>query len=69
MARRALKPPPPPSSIQRQNIHLPLLKKLSKHGVGGVVGRGTAEPMGSSSVKPGDRVALVYHKSDAIGFI
>jgi acyl-CoA synthetase (AMP-forming)/AMP-acid ligase II len=46
-----------------------LLNKLSKHGGGGVVGSGTAELLGSSSVKPGDRVALVYPNSDAIGFI
>jgi acyl-CoA synthetase (AMP-forming)/AMP-acid ligase II len=42
---------------------------LSKHGGGGVGGSGTAELLGSSSVKPGDRVALVYPNSDAIGFI
>lgn len=48
-----------------------LLNKLSKHGGGGGVGggSGTAELLGSSSVKPGDRVALVYPNSDAIGFI
>jgi hypothetical protein len=46
-----------------------LLNKLSKHGGDGVVGSGTDELMGSSSFKPGDWVALVYHKSDAIGFI
>jgi hypothetical protein len=46
-----------------------LLNKLSKHGGDGVVGNGTDELMGSSSFKPGDWVALVYHKSDAIGFI
>ncbi|KAI9553366.1 putative disco-interacting protein 2 isoform X2 [Daphnia sinensis] len=41
-----------------------LLNKLSKHG-----GPGSAELLGSSSVKPGDRVALVYPNSDAIGFM
>ena len=46
-----------------------LLNKLSKHGGGGAGGSGTAELLGSSSVKPGDRVALVYPNSDAIGFI
>ena len=41
-----------------------LLNKLSKHSSGGV---GGLEALGS--VKPGDRVALVFPNSDSIGFI
>jgi acyl-CoA synthetase (AMP-forming)/AMP-acid ligase II len=60
-----------PGKLQSRSykIAYALLNKLSKHGGDWVVGSRTDELMGSLSVKPGDRVALVYTNSDAIGFI